>query len=145
MAAIGAPPESFPRVRLRGKLQTMKSLYLIDSITEITPAMANSVIISGSHGGVSSASYVVNAPLKPFAVFFNDAGVGKDQAGIEALKILDELHILAFAYGHDSARIGQAADGLDNGIVTHVNQTANTFTASIGSPVRDLIAQLRQM
>ncbi|HEY7804213.1 MAG TPA: hypothetical protein VIC30_07240, partial [Orrella sp.] len=88
-------------------------------------------------------SYVVNALHKPFAVFFNDAGVGKDQAGIEALKILDELHILAFAYGHDSARIGQAADGLENGIVTHVNQTANNFAATIGGPVHDLVARLR--
>ena len=123
----------------------MRHLFYIDSITEITPTMANGVIVSGSHGGVSSASYVVNAPHKPFAVFFNDAGVGKDQAGIEALKILDELHILAFAYGHDSARIGQAADGLENGIVTHVNQTANSFAATMGGPVHDLVLRLRDM
>ena len=123
----------------------MKPLFLIDSITEITAAMKDSVIVSGSHGGVSSASYVVNAPHKPFAVFFNDAGVGKDRAGIEALGILDGLEIMAFAYGHDSARIGQATDGLQNGIVTHVNHTAKGFAGAIGDSVQTLVARLRYM
>lgn len=121
-----------------------KPLYLIDSITQITVEMANAVIVSGSHGGVSSASYVVNAPKAPFAVFFNDAGVGKDAAGIEALKILDDLGILAFAYGHDSARIGQAQDGLENGVVTHVNSVAHDYANWVGKPVRDLVEQLRE-
>ena len=121
-----------------------RELYLIDSITQITPQMDSAVIVSGSHGGVSSASYVVNAPKRPFAVFFNDAGVGKDQAGIEALKILDELQIAAFAYGHNSARIGQAQDGLDHGITMHANQAGQAYQAYIGKPVAELVAQLRQ-
>lgn len=125
---------------------TMKTLHIIDSITEITPEMGQAVIVSGSHGGVSSASYVVKASPKPFAVFFNDAGVGKDQAGIEALHILDTLGIPAFAYGHDSARIGQAQDGLDNGIVTHANQAAQQWSTTVGSPVKALVqALLRQL
>ena len=125
----------------------MKPLFIIDSITEITPDMGMAVIVSGSHGGVSSASYMVNASPKPFAVFFNDAGVGKDQAGIEALNILDALDIPAFAYGHDSARIGQAQDGLDNGIVTHANQAAQPWAAAVGTvgtPVQALVQTLLQ-
>ncbi|MCD8494490.1 MAG: hypothetical protein LRY53_10220 [Burkholderiaceae bacterium] len=121
-----------------------KPLYLIDSITQITADMADGVIVSGSHGGVSSASYVVNAPKAPFAVFFNDAGVGKDAAGIEALKILNDLGILAFAYGHDSARIGQAQDGLDHGVVTHVNSVAHGWASWIGKPVCQLVQRLRE-
>ncbi len=122
----------------------MKQLYLIDSITQITADMQGAVIVSGSHGGVSSASYVVNAPKAPFAVFFNDAGVGKDAAGIEALNILDDIEILAFSYGHDSARIGQAQDGLDNGVVTHVNQRACGYGDWVGKRVADLVDLLRQ-
>jgi len=129
------------------ELTFVKSLYLIDSITQITADMGNAVIISGSHGGVSSASYVVDAPNKPFAVFFNDAGVGKDRAGIEALRILDELQVLAFAYAHDSARIGQAQDGLDHGIVTHINAQAQTqipsFSEWVGKLVWDVVKELR--
>lgn len=122
----------------------MKALYLLDSITQITPDMGASVIVSGSHGGVSSASYVVKAPNRPFAVFFNDAGVGKDKAGIEALKILDELQVLTFAYGHDSARIGEAQDGLAHGEITQINATAASLYGNwVGRPVRDLVDLLR--
>lgn len=120
-----------------------KPLYLIDSITQITADMHGAVIISGSHGGVSSASYVVNAPKLPFAVFFNDAGVGKDAAGIQALKILEELGVMAFAYGHDSARIGQAQDGLDHGVITHVNAVAATLMPWVGKPVSELVKHLQ--
>jgi hypothetical protein len=105
--------------------------------------MEDAVIVSGSHGGVSSASYVVNAAKEPFAVFFNNAGVGKDSAGIEALAILDGLDILAFAYSHDSARIGQAQDGLAHGVITHVNVRAQTLSDWVGKAVRDLVAHLR--
>jgi hypothetical protein len=125
-------------------MSPVKSLYLIDSITQITKQMGGSVIVSGSHGGVSSASYVVSAPDKPFAVFFNDAGVGKDQAGIEALNILNELQIAAFAYAHTSARIGQAQDGLDHGITTHANPCAQPYRDWIGKPVAELVQRLRQ-
>ena len=121
-----------------------KPIYLIDSITQITADMQGAVIVSGSHGGVSSASYVVNAPKAPFAVFFNDAGVGKDAAGIEALNMLDDIEILAFCYGHDSARIGQAQDGLDNGVVTHVNQRARGYANWVGKRVANLVDLLRQ-
>ena len=121
-----------------------RSLYLIDSITQITAEMGDAVIVSGSHGGVSSASYVVNAPRAPFAVFFNDAGVGKDAAGIEALNILDDIGVFAFAYGHDSARIGQAQDGLDNGVVTHLNAMAHVYKNWIGKSVRELAKRLQQ-
>lgn len=122
----------------------MKALYLLDSITQITPDMGASVIVSGSHGGVSSASYVVKAPNRPFAVFFNDAGVGKDQAGIEALKILAELQVLTFAYSHNSARIGESHDGLTHGQITAVNATAASLYGDwVGQRVCDLVDQLR--
>ena len=123
----------------------MRTLYQLDSITQITADMGASVIVSGSHGGVSSASYVVNAPNMPFAVFFNDAGVGKDAAGIEALSILNQLGIMAFAYSHESARIGQAADGLQSGVVSFANACAQpAYGQWIGCAVRDLVKQLRQ-
>ena len=52
---------------------------------------------------------------------------------------------MEFAYGHDSARIGQANDGLQNGIVTHVNHTAKGFAGAIGDSVQTLVARLRYM
>lgn len=124
----------------------MRDLHLLDSITQITQDMGNSVIVSGSHGGVSSASYVVKAARRPWAVFFNDAGVGKDRAGIQALSIMDELGIMAFAYGHESARIGESTDGIGNGIITHINRSASqAFPQSVGHRVAELVNELRNV
>jgi hypothetical protein len=56
----------------------MRALHLIDSITEITPAMGDAVIVSGSHGGRSAAAFALAVRPAPRAVFFNDAGIGKE-------------------------------------------------------------------
>lgn len=122
-----------------------RSLFLIDSITQIQPFMAGGVIVSGSHGGVSSSRYVEEAPQKPLAVFFNDAGVGKHSAGIAALSRLEPYGILAFCYGHDSACIGQAQDAIDHGRVTFVNitvQKSGLLQSYEGKHVADIVGAL---
>lgn len=87
--------------------------------------MADAVVVSGSHGGVSAADFVMalGADL-PHSVFFNDAGGGKEGAGTAALALLEEKGVICASYSHESARIGDAQDGLDNGIVTAVNRPA---------------------
>lgn len=75
----------------------MRALHLIDSITEITPAMGDAVIVSGSHGGRSAAAFALAVRPSPRAVFFNDAGVGKGGAGIVALQVLEQAGIAAAA------------------------------------------------
>jgi hypothetical protein len=58
----------------------------MDTITEAGPDDAGEVVVSGSHGGTSSGSFALAAPLR--LAVFNDAGVGKDEAGIAALAML---------------------------------------------------------
>lgn len=91
-------------------------ILLVDSITEIEPTDAGSIVVSGSHGGSSATAYAVPVPLK--ACFFNDAGIGKDSAGTVGLAA---LVCPAAAYSHASARIGEAADAWANGVLTAVN------------------------
>src|SRR5690606_10428285 len=57
-------------------------LHLLDTITSIDEHCADGIIVSGSHGGLSSTGFVLRAPVRPRAVFLNDAGVGRDNAGI---------------------------------------------------------------
>ena len=59
------------------------AILIMDSITKVAPADHGAVVVSASHGGASSGEFALEVPLK--LVFFNDAGVGKDQAGIAAL------------------------------------------------------------
>ncbi|MCO5105770.1 MAG: hypothetical protein M9907_01685 [Burkholderiaceae bacterium] len=119
-----------------------RELLLLDTITAIDGSCAGAVIVSGSHGGVSSSGFVERAAARPRAVLFNDAGVGKDRAGIVALERLEALGVACATYSHDSARIGDAGDGYENGVVTHVNAGARQAGVRAGERVRDAVRSL---
>lgn len=118
------------------------ALILVDSIAEAAPSMAGQVIVCGSHGGRSSARYVLALPQMPLAVFFNDAGVGKDRAGIVALDMLLQRGVIAAAYAHDSARIGEAADALAGGIITALNAAGSAVGLRKGIRVDEALRLL---
>lgn len=106
----------------------------VDSITEAVAHGPSEVIVSGSHGGLSAARFALEA--RPHAVVFNDAGVGKDGAGIVALAWLQGHGIAAVAVAHDSARIGEAASTWHDGVIAHVNAAAAGLGARPGLTVR---------
>lgn len=117
-------------------------LHLLDSITAIDESCADGIVVSGSHGGLSSSGFVLRAPVRPRAVFLNDAGVGKERAGIVALDLLDQIGVACGCYSHESARIGEARDGYDNGVITHLNARGRAAGLSIGMRVREAVALL---
>jgi hypothetical protein len=59
----------------------LPAITLLDSIALIDSSNAGTIVVTGSHGGRSAAGFVVDVSEKPLAVFFNDAGGGKDNAG----------------------------------------------------------------
>jgi hypothetical protein len=120
-------------------------LFLLDSIAHISNAHAHAVVISGSHGGRSAAEFVIALTQKPSCVFFNDAGGGKDNAGRVALDILQVHGIPCACYSHLSARIGDAQDGYDHGIVNGVNQLANSLGIDISLPVKLAASLAKQL
>jgi hypothetical protein len=122
-----------------------RALFVVDSIAVAEPAMAHGVVVCGSHGGVSAAHYVLALADKPLAVFFNDAGVGKDEAGIVGLAMLQQVGVIAAAYAHRSARIGEAADGLAHGVISYVNALGAQAGLAAGQTVREQVARLRRM
>jgi hypothetical protein len=105
-------------------------VILADSITMTTPEDAGAIVVCGSHGGSSSAAFALEVPLA--AVFFNDAGVGKDRAGIVALDILQERGVAAGAVAHASARIGDSRDTWDNGVISYLNPAARVLGLKAG-------------
>lgn len=116
------------------------SIVIMDSITKVTPADAGSVVVSASHGGASSGEFALEVPLK--AVFFNDAGVGKENAGIAALAMLQSQAVAAGTVAHTSARIGDAQDMWDHGVISHVNETAHGMGLVEGLVLRDALSRL---
>ena len=116
-------------------------ILLLDSITWIAEGDAGHIVVSGSHGGRSAGEYAVRWPLALCCL--NDAGVGKDRAGIVALDMLEARGTPAIAYGHMSARIGDARDAWEHGVVTHVNAPARALGAAPGQALRDAIMSRR--
>ena len=124
-------------------MTTQHPLILFDSIGYISERRGpQAVIVCGSHGGTSAAGYVLALRAMPHAVFFNDAGFGKDDAGIAGLPQLDARGVIAAVYAHTSARIGDSADGLANGVITHANQAAQAAGIRTGQTVIELARRL---
>ena len=114
-----------------------------DSITRIGPdAAAGAVVVNASHGGVYAA--YLAAKLGAAAAIFNDAGVGRDHAGIGGLDYLQVLSVPAATVGHDTARIGDGADMLRRGVITHANALATAIGVRPGMVCREAAAALQR-
>jgi hypothetical protein len=117
-----------------------RRVIVMDSITQLTPEDAGAFVVSGSHGGVSSGEVALPLPLA--AAFFNDAGVGKDNAGIAALEMLQRKGVAAGTVSHMSARIGDGADMWSHGVISHVNQAARRIGMQPGSSLRATLVEV---
>ncbi|MCU0939724.1 MAG: hypothetical protein MUC86_11400 [Burkholderiaceae bacterium] len=113
-------------------------LTLLDSVTQVAAAHAGHVVITGSHGGASVVPYARAVPALLYV--FNDAGIGKDRAGIASLDLLQADGIAACAVAHTSARIGDAQDAWLQGVVSAVNAQAAALGVGIGDLLREAVA-----
>ena len=120
-------------------------MFLLNSIAHISNSHTKAVVISGSHGGRSSAEFVIALKRKPSCVFFNDAGGGKEEAGKVALSILEAHGVPCACYSHMSARIGDAQDGYEHGIVTEMNNLARLKGVGLAMTVKDAANLLNQL
>ena len=118
----------------------MAERLIVDSITEAVGLGAGRVVISGSHGGVSSGRFALQAA--PWLSVFNDAGVGKHEAGIAALAMLQAAGLAACTVAHGSARIGEAHSTLDDGLISFVNPAAAALGLAPGQRLREVLANL---
>ncbi len=98
------------------------TVLLSDSVSYLTDEDRGRIVVCASHGGQSSGEYA--RECRPDLIFFNDAGVGKDDAGIRALELLEEIGVAACAVSHMSARIGDVLDHWESGVVSHSNPSA---------------------
>jgi hypothetical protein len=113
----------------------------LDSVSQVGWNMAGSVILGGSHGGIVNGK-AIKAPVR--AAFFNDAGLGKDNAGISRLPALDVCGIPGATVSAMSARIGDGLDTYENGTISHVNATARALAIHVGQSAAEAVARIRQ-
>ena len=115
-------------------------VVIMDSITKVTPDDEGSFVVTASHGGTSSGEFALAVRLS--GVFFNDAGFGKDGAGIAALGLLQGRGIPAGTVSHTSARIGDAPDMWESGCISYLNEAARGLGIEIGASLKDSLERL---
>lgn len=118
------------------------TLILRDSITDLRPDDGGQVVVSGSHGGLYPASLASSAGLR--AVLFNDAGIGLERAGIGGVMALERIGMAAAGIACQSARIGDAGDALNNGIISSPNAAARALGIVPEMLVRAAVEKLRR-
>src|SRR5260221_13255814 len=100
----------------------MEGLSVVDSATQLDASARGSVAVCGSHGALYAAWLAGHARVR--AVILNDAGIGKHSAGIAGVAWLAGVGVAACAIDYRSARIGDGADMLENGLVSMANDVA---------------------
>jgi hypothetical protein len=99
-----------------------REVALVDSVSYLSSEDTDGYVVSASHGGVSAGEHALQ--FHPTMIAFNDAGGGKEDAGFRALDMLDTEGIAAVCVAHTSARIGDAEDHWNNGVVSRANSGA---------------------
>jgi hypothetical protein len=130
-----------PFVRER-PLPELPPILTADSITRVGTEAAGAVVVNGSHGGIYAA--YLAGKLRVAGAIFNDAGVGRDQAGVAGLDYLERFGIPTAAVGYDTARIGDGADMMARGLVRHANASAQALGCRVGMACRDAAALLQR-
>jgi len=115
---------------------------IVDSVTRLGPESRNAVVIGASHCGVYAAYLAARMGVR--AVLLNDAGIGRDRAGVGGLIYLENLGMPAATLSHRSARIGNGADCAARGRVSLANEVAKALGVAPGMSTREAAGILIQ-
>lgn len=100
------------------------------------------IVVTASHGGLVGDD-PASARRADAALFaFNDAGVGRDDAGISRLPALQAHGIAGVCVDCRTARIGDADSTLRDGVISHANAAATALGAAPGKRLADLVAEI---
>ena len=135
MTIVAEPHEA--RVAFTCERQT-RAIILVDSASLVTAEDIGAIIVTGSHGGLIGGDPKKALRAEGFAAVFNDAGVGRDDAGIARLPALDDRGIAAFTVAASSARIGDARSTLCDGVISRVNLTAASQGVRTGQRAKEI-------
>jgi hypothetical protein len=106
------------------------NIIITDSITLLPAETLDAVALAASHGGSYCAGCALRAGLR--GVIFSDAGIGREQAGVAGLRLLEQHGVAAAAISHRSARIGDGSDCHRRGVISFSNTAARRLGVDAG-------------
>lgn len=121
----------------------LKKVLGLDAAPFLQPEDAGEIAVTGSHAALfrGQPDGVIGPDV--FAIFFNDAGLGKDGAGIKRLPTLDERGIIAGTVSAYSAPMGDSRTIYNDGVLSYVNECARKAGATPGMKLSDFIDRIR--
>ncbi len=119
---------------------TKPPIVILDSVTQLKPEHRGTAVYCASHGGAYAGYYAAKHGVG--AVILNDAGIGREQAGVAGVALLAALGVPAAAISHLSARIGDGADGGSRGVLSFVNEQARAAGLETGMPCAEALRVL---
>jgi uncharacterized protein YunC (DUF1805 family) len=119
-------------------------VWALDSASLVAPEHHDAIVLTGSHGGLLGGKPETALKYDVRAAFYNDAGIGIDEAGVSRLPALDQRGIPAATVAAASARIGEARSSYEDGILSRVNARAAELGLKPGMTARDAVALLRR-
>jgi len=117
-------------------------IIIADTVTKLSARHARRVLVGASHCGVYAVYLAAKARVR--ALILNDAGVGRDSAGIGGLAWADTIALPVAAADHQSCRIADGNDVMANGIIAHVNTCAAELGCAVGMTVSHAADALRR-
>ena len=147
MDSAAAPTRHAPPPALEGAFLLVAEppqVWALDSASLVAPEHHDAIVTTGSHGGLLGGRPETALKYDVRAAFYNDAGIGIDEAGVSRLPALDRRGIAAATVSAASARIGEARSTYEDGILSRVNARAAALGLAPGMPIREAIAMLRR-
>jgi hypothetical protein len=117
-------------------------VLLVPSAALVSEEEAGDIVVTSSHGGVSAGEYASQHPVR--MAFFNDAGFGREDAGVAGIQLLQDRGIAAGAVAHTSARIGDPDDTWASGVISRLNQLALDAGLREGEPLQQEVLNYLQ-
>lgn len=110
-------------------------IFTVSASSQCDETNRGHVVVSGSYGGEYNAFHAGKWGLR--GVVLNDAGVGKDEAGIRGLPYLDRIGLAAATADAMTCHIADGDHMLEHGRISHVNEAARKAGCAVGQSVRE--------
>ncbi len=113
---------------------------IFDSVTHVTTEHRAQAALCASHGGTYAGYFAAKMGLG--AVILNDAGIGRERAGLGGILMLETLGVPAAAVSHLTGRIGDGTHCATNGHISFANAPALALGVAAGMRARDALSRL---
>ncbi|MFO1160186.1 MAG: hypothetical protein U1E60_15195 [Reyranellaceae bacterium] len=114
---------------------------VVPTVVRLAPEANGAVVVGGSHAAVYAAYLSAKAGAR--AAIHNDAGIGRDDAGVSGLAWADAHGMAMAAVLSGSARIGDGEDMLQRGIISRANALAEACGVAPGQSAKEAVELLK--